>query len=671
MPSKCTSLALTSLPTGLTSIGTNAFHGCTSLALTSLPPGLTSIGTNAFYGCTSLALTSLPTGIASIGSRPLATRPSTADLTIARRPSSLHRPADRNHDHRQLSLLRMHLAGAHDPADRNHVHRQQCLQGCTSLALTAPPTGVTSIGVWAFGCSSLPWLLVPNGCSVGTDAFSWHNRPIPWLRLHRLRHLLLLATAHTSTLTAALATTALAATPRLRPRIPRSAGSHLFSSESLCNERGGTLAQIASAAANGAIVAAMPAGTIAWIGGQETEGGIMAVDKRRHVQLQQLGDGREPERHWAAMRRDRLGGRQMARARLLGKSRKPHLPGDSATAAIAAAIAAATLASPSPPSPPPRHRRRRLHRCRPLRHRRHPRRRRPRRHHPRRRLRCRHPLHRHLRRRHHRHLSTAAVAAAITATLSTAITTTAVAAAPATASFPSSRAAPPLKPSLCATNAVAHSRRSSLPLPTTPSSPPCRRARSLGLVAKRFRNPNWRWTSGGGSFPPTSGPNFNYSNWASGESLNATGLQCAAIDSADGKWRALDCSEYRRNLVCQEVAPPPPSPPSPPPSAPPPSAPPPPSPSLPPPLPPPPATSPEVTIQYVLAGGLAAFDTDAFRASLQARFSTTINVAVSAGSVVADVSMYFSTEASASDAADLIRKHGCCDDVRRMVLAAQ
>ena len=168
---------------------------------------------------------------------------------------------------------------------------------------------------------------------------------------------------------------------------------------------------------------------------------------------------------------------------------------------------------------------------------------------------------------------------------------------------------------------------------------------------------SWRWTSGGGTFPPTSGAIFNYSNWASGEILNAAGLQCAAIDSADGKWRALPCSEYRDYLICQRRRPASPSPPLPPPSPPPPLPPPPPPPSTATTAASPPATSPQVTSQYVLAGGLAAFDTDAFRASLQARFpsATSINVAVSAGSVVADVSMYFSTEASASDAADLIR----------------
>ena len=50
----CASLALTSLPDGLTSIGDYAFNGCASLTLTSLPDGLTRIGRGAFNGCASL-----------------------------------------------------------------------------------------------------------------------------------------------------------------------------------------------------------------------------------------------------------------------------------------------------------------------------------------------------------------------------------------------------------------------------------------------------------------------------------------------------------------------------------------------------------------------------------------------------------------------------------------
>ena len=102
---------------------------------------------------------------------------------------------------------------------------------------------------------------------------------------------------------------------------------------------------------------------------------------------------------------------------------------------------------------------------------------------------------------------------------------------------------------------------------------------------------DWRWTSGGGSFPPTSGATFAYSNWASGESLNADGLQCAAIDSASGEWLVYGCSQTLLHLVCQEIAPPPPLPPLPP-LAPPPLPPPNVMPAPPPPVPPPPARPP-------------------------------------------------------------------------------
>ena len=62
----CANLALTSLPSGITSIGNTAFYRCANLALTSLPSGITSIGKNAFGECTgltSITFTGTPTSI--------------------------------------------------------------------------------------------------------------------------------------------------------------------------------------------------------------------------------------------------------------------------------------------------------------------------------------------------------------------------------------------------------------------------------------------------------------------------------------------------------------------------------------------------------------------------------------------------------------------------------
>ena len=89
----CSSLALTSLPSGLTSIGTSTFDGCSKLALMSLPSGLTSIGNYAFDDCSSLALTSLPSGLASIGTHAFRNCKSLASLTFEGTPTSISRTA--------------------------------------------------------------------------------------------------------------------------------------------------------------------------------------------------------------------------------------------------------------------------------------------------------------------------------------------------------------------------------------------------------------------------------------------------------------------------------------------------------------------------------------------------------------------------------------------------
>ena len=57
---------ITTLPSGLTSIGDYAFYYCANLVLTSLPEELTFIGLYAFDSCTGLKLTSLPKGLTDV-----------------------------------------------------------------------------------------------------------------------------------------------------------------------------------------------------------------------------------------------------------------------------------------------------------------------------------------------------------------------------------------------------------------------------------------------------------------------------------------------------------------------------------------------------------------------------------------------------------------------------
>ena len=119
----CKKLALTSLPSGITSIGDSAFNSCTNLALTSLPSGLTAIGNYAFSYCTKLALTSLPSGITSIGA---STFNSCKNLALTSLPSGLT------------------------------VIGNYAFNSCTNLALTSLPSSITSIGTSTFGnCTGL------------------------------------------------------------------------------------------------------------------------------------------------------------------------------------------------------------------------------------------------------------------------------------------------------------------------------------------------------------------------------------------------------------------------------------------------------------------------------------------------------------------------------------
>ena len=136
----CTSLALTELPSGITSIGEYAFNGCTSLALKSLPSGITSIESSAFNNCTSLALTELPSGITSI--REYAFYGCTS-LALKSLPSGITSIGN------------------------------SAFYGCTSLALTELPSGITSIGMHTFlGCTSLRSITIPVGVtSIGVSAF--------------------------------------------------------------------------------------------------------------------------------------------------------------------------------------------------------------------------------------------------------------------------------------------------------------------------------------------------------------------------------------------------------------------------------------------------------------------------------------------------------------------
>ncbi len=55
------------IPDGVTSIGSGAFYGCTGLTNVTIGTGVTTIGNSAFYNCTSLTSITIPDSVTSIG----------------------------------------------------------------------------------------------------------------------------------------------------------------------------------------------------------------------------------------------------------------------------------------------------------------------------------------------------------------------------------------------------------------------------------------------------------------------------------------------------------------------------------------------------------------------------------------------------------------------------
>ena len=130
------------IPTGVTSIGDDAFAGCTGLTSITIPANVTSIGGGAFKGCTGLTSIEIPVTVTSIGDNAFLSCQGLTSITI---PNS-------------VTSIGIRAFGY-----------------CTSLTSIEIPASVTSIGEYAFsGCSNLTSVTIyaPSLTTYGSNAFS-------------------------------------------------------------------------------------------------------------------------------------------------------------------------------------------------------------------------------------------------------------------------------------------------------------------------------------------------------------------------------------------------------------------------------------------------------------------------------------------------------------------
>ena len=151
------------IPSGVTSIGENAFNHCTSLESVTIPSGVQTIGNSAFFNCTSLASVAIPSSVTSIGDEAFVDCTSLASVTIESGLQTIGNSAFFN----CTSLASVEIP------DSVTAIGYQAFRDCTGLANVTIPSSVKTIEYYAFlGCTGLKSVTIPHSVTaIGNNAF--------------------------------------------------------------------------------------------------------------------------------------------------------------------------------------------------------------------------------------------------------------------------------------------------------------------------------------------------------------------------------------------------------------------------------------------------------------------------------------------------------------------
>ena len=144
------------IPSGITTIGNNAFAGFSGLKSISIPNSVTSIGDEAFYGCTNLQSVAIPNGVTSIGERAFLNCDSLSSITIPNSVVNIGKWGFANCSSLTSVVIPEKLETISD-----HLFTE-----CESLVSVTIPNSVTCIEDGAFFlCKALTSITLPNNLS--------------------------------------------------------------------------------------------------------------------------------------------------------------------------------------------------------------------------------------------------------------------------------------------------------------------------------------------------------------------------------------------------------------------------------------------------------------------------------------------------------------------------
>ena len=167
--------ALSTIPNGVTSIGSAAFQNCDDLTSIEIPNSVTNIGDYAFYDCDGLTSVAIPNSVTNIGDYAFNDCYGLTSVTISGSVTHIGDNAFQS-----CYNLSSFVVAADNPVYDSRGECNAIIESATNTliaggALSTIPNGVTSIGDNAFwNCSGLTSVTIPNSVTnIGNGAFAY------------------------------------------------------------------------------------------------------------------------------------------------------------------------------------------------------------------------------------------------------------------------------------------------------------------------------------------------------------------------------------------------------------------------------------------------------------------------------------------------------------------